>query len=104
MGSLWLGCGLLLTTLGFGSEWLGVAGYGWFDIVTAGVMGVGFFTSASLCNLSWMRWIAVCWWAGELLLFALHDRAEHLIVSAALMLLFLAGPGLILLLRRRVSV
>jgi hypothetical protein len=103
MSALWLGCGLFLTTLGFGSEWLGVISHGWFDVVVAGVMGVGFFASATLCNLSWMRWIALCWWAGELLLLWLHNRPEQLPVSAALMLLFLAGPGLLLLLRSRAS-
>jgi hypothetical protein len=103
MGALWLGGGIFLTVLGFGSEWLDVANHGWFNVVVAGVMGIGFFTSATLCNLSWMRVIALCWWMGALLLLWLHERPAQWPVAAALMLLFLAGPGLVLLLRGRAS-
>jgi hypothetical protein len=60
-------------------------------------MGIGFFASASLCGLSWMRIVALGWWAGEIVLFALHGRSEELLVSALLMLVLLAGPGLLVL-------
>jgi hypothetical protein len=44
-----------------------------------------------------MRVVAFGWWAGEILLLALHGRSEQLPVSAALMLFLLAGPGLLIL-------
>jgi hypothetical protein len=100
-GALWLGCVFFLTTLGFGSDWFGAFHHALFGAVVAGVMGVGFYASASLCDLFWMRWVAACWWLGELLLIWLRDRPENLLVSAILMLFFLAGPGLALLLRGR---
>jgi hypothetical protein len=70
------------------------------DPVSAGVMGIGFFASSFLCNLAWMRWVAVAWWAGELATYLLRHRPEALLLSAALMLLLLAVPGLVLMRRR----
>ena len=62
-------------------------------------MGIGFFASASLTRLAWLRWVAIAWWAGELALFALRHRLEALPLAAALMLLLLAGPGYVLMSR-----
>jgi len=45
--------------------------------------------------------VAVLWWLGEIGVFALRHRPEVLPLSAALMLLLLAGPGLLLSLRRK---
>ena len=73
---------------------------GWCDAVVAGVMGIGFFASAWLARLPWLRWVGIAWWLGELALFALRHRVEALPLAAALMLLLLAGPGYLLLRRR----
>jgi len=62
--------------------------------------GIAFFVSAWLSNLGWLRWVALLWWVGELGVFALRHRPEFLPLSAALMLLLLAGPGLLLSRRR----
>jgi hypothetical protein len=72
---------------------------GWFDAVVAGVFGIAVFASAWLSNLVWLLWVAVLWWLGELALMALRHRPEVLPLSAALLLLLLAGPGLVLMLR-----
>jgi len=101
LSMLWLGCGIFLTTLGIAAMWTGEARAGWFNPVVAGVMGTAFFASASLSNLPWLRWVAIAWWIGELAVFALRHQPEALPLSAVLMLAFLAGPGLILLQRRR---
>jgi hypothetical protein len=100
---LWFGCGVFLTTSAIAATWAGDIRQGWFSAVVAGVMGVGFFASAWLSNLAWLRWVAVLWWLGELGVFALRHRPEVLPLLAVLMLLLLAGPGL-LLARRRNSV
>jgi hypothetical protein len=97
---LWLACGVALTVLYVAAGWTGDIRQGWFCAVAAGMVGVGFFTSAWLCNLPWLRWVGVAWWAGELALFALRHRPEQNLLGAALMLLLLAGPGLVLLARR----
>ena len=97
---LWLGCGIFLTTLALAAVASGEIRLGWFNAVVAGVLGVALFASAWLSNLPWLRWIALAWWAGELAVYALRHRPEAPLLSAALMLLLLAGPGLVLVIRR----
>jgi hypothetical protein len=99
LAMLWLGCGIFLTTLGIAVMVAEPRG-GWFDAVVAGVMGIAFFAGASLAKLPWLRWVGIAWWVGELALFALRHRIEALPLSAALMLLLLAGPGYVLLQQR----
>ena len=100
LAMLWLGCGVFLTTLAIAIMATDEARNGWCDAVVAGVMGIGFFASASLTRLPWLRWVALAWWLGELALFALRHRAEALPLAAVLMLLLLAGPGYVLMSRR----
>jgi len=97
---LWFGCGMFFMTMGIAVCVTGEARYGWWDAVVAGVMGIGFFASASLTRLPWLRWVAIAWWAGALALFALRHRLEALPLAAALMLLLLAAPGYVLMSRR----
>jgi hypothetical protein len=97
---LWFGCGIFFMTMGIAVCATGEARYGWWDAVVAGVMGIGFFASASLTRLGWLRWVAIAWWAGALALFALRHRLEALPLAAALMLLLLAAPGYVLMSRR----
>ena len=103
LSMLWFGCGVFLTTLAIAAIWGGDIRQGWFDAVVAGVLGIAFFASAWLSNLAWLRWVAVLWSLGELSVFALRHRPEVLPLLAVLMLLLLAGPGM-LLARRRNSV
>lgn len=99
LSMLWLGCGIFLTTIVIAAMWTGANREGWLDPIVAGTMGVAFFASSWMTNLPWLRWIAVAWWLGEVALFALRHQIEVLPLSAALMLLLLAGPGLVLLRR-----
>jgi len=99
LGMLWLGCGIFLTTISIAAHWTGANREGWLNAVVAGVMGVAFFASAWLTNLAWLRWIAIAWWLGELAIFSMRHQVEVLPLSAALMLVLLAGPGLVLLRR-----
>ena len=100
LAMLWFGCGIFLTILVIAAMATGEARNGWCNAVVAGVIGIGFFTSASLTRLLWLRWVAIAWWLGEVALFALRHRAEALPLAAALMLLLLAGPGYALMSRR----
>jgi len=96
---LWLGCGVFLTILAVASAWTGEIRQGWFDAVVAGVLGAAMFATSSLTNLAWLRWVAVLWWVGELISYALRHQPEGPLFSAVLMLLLLAGPGLVLVMR-----
>jgi len=100
---LWLGVGISLTLTGVVGILRGGMGAGWFNPIAAGVMGAGFFASAPLCNLPWLRWVAVAWWLGELALFWLHGTILVLPFAAALYLLLLAGPGLALRVRQHAA-
>jgi hypothetical protein len=100
LAMLWFGCGVFLTTLAVACMVTGEGRNGWFNAVVAGVMGIGFFAGSWLARLPWMRWVGIAWWIGELALFALRHRVEVLPLSAALMLLLLAGPGYVLMSRR----
>jgi hypothetical protein len=97
---LWLGLGIFLTTLTLAVLWSGVPA-DWLSAVVAGAIGTAVFATAWLAGLSWLRWVAVAWWIGELALLALRHRPEALLLSAGLMLVLLAGPGLALIMRRR---
>lgn len=97
LGMVWLGCGIFLSTFAVAVSIEGEMREGWYNAVSAGVMGIGFFATSFLTNLVWLRVLAVAWWAAELLLYALRHDAVVLPVSAALMLLLLALPGLVLL-------
>jgi hypothetical protein len=96
---LWLGCGVSLTALAVAAMWTGEVRGGWFNAVVAAIMAIGCFATASLANLPWLRIVAVAWWFGELALFGLRHDAEALPVASGLMLVLLAGPGLVLLRR-----
>ena len=100
LAMLWLGCGVFLTIMGIAVMVTGEGRNGWWNAVVAGIMGIAFFASATLTHLPWLRWVAIAWWVGELALFSLRHRIEALPLSAALMLLLLAGPGYALWSRR----
>ena len=97
MRMLWLGCGIFLTTFALATAWTGDNRQGWSEVFNAAILGVGFFGSASLCNLPWLRWVAGGWWLGFIATYLLRTRIEVLPLSAALMLLLLALPGAVLL-------
>jgi hypothetical protein len=98
---LWFGVGIFLTTLSLAALWIGDGPADWLCSVAAGAIGTAVFTTAWLAALPWLRWVAVAWWAGEVAIFALRDRPQALLLSAALMLVLLAGPGFALVMRRR---
>src|SRR5437016_1766485 len=93
----WFGCGIFLTLLALTTQVASGMTPRWFGAVAAGVMGIGFFVSSFLCNLRWMRFVAIGWWAGEVALYALRDQREMLLLGGVMMLLLLALPGAILL-------
>lgn len=100
LAMLWLATGIFITMTVILAMATGAAREGWSSAVIAGAIGVGFFASSWLGNLTWLRWVAVGWWLGELALFALRHEAEALPLAAALYLLLLAVPGYILWSRR----
>jgi hypothetical protein len=97
MQMVWFGCGICLTSLAVILLLTGEMRRGWFEGVSAGILGVAFFASAALCGLAWMRWVAIGWWLGQAALLTLQGQPEVLSVSAVLTLALLALPGAALL-------
>lgn len=95
MAMLWLGCGLFLTSESFALI-LGGVHFNLFDSIVAGTMGIAFFASSVLCNLGWMRAVALAWWASEFVWVRLAGDPAAPLLGAAMMFVFLAGPGLVL--------
>lgn len=98
LSMLWLGIGIFLTLLAVPVLWTGDDRG--ISAVVAGALGIGFFASAWLANLPWLRGVAILWWVGELALFALRRDSALLPLAAGLSLVLLAGPGAILMRRR----
>ena len=89
-----------LLTLAVAANWGGVAAYHWYDAAVAEHSCHRVLRGSFLCNVAWLRFVAVAWWIGALLLYGLRGDGV-LLLGAAMMLLFLAGPGLILFLSAR---
>ena len=100
LAMLWLAIGIFITITLVLAMATGAVREGWSSAVTAGAVGVGFFSSSWLGDLPWLRWVGLGWWLGELALFALRHEAEALPLAAALYLLLLAAPGYVLWSRR----
>ena len=101
LSMLWIGCGISLTALAIAANWNGVVKYHWYDAAVASILAIAFFAGSALCNHRWMRYVAIAWWAGTFVLYGLRDSGILLVAAAAMMLAFLAGPGLVLLLSGR---
>lgn len=97
LAMLWFACGIFLTIAGFATILGNDPNTWWINAVAAGVMGIGFFVSSFLCDLAWMRWVALAWWGGEIAIFALRQRPEGLLLAGALMLVLLVVPGVVLM-------
>jgi len=97
---LWLGCGISLLTLAIAANWGGVPAFHWYDTSVATILAIGFFAGSFLCSVTWLRYVAIAWWVGALVLYRMPGDSV-LLVGAAMMLLFLAGPGLVLVLSTR---
>jgi len=100
LSMLWFACGIFLTIIGLACIVSDEPNTWWVNPLVAGAMGVGFFVSSFLSSVTWLRWVGLGWWAGELAAFTLRNRADGLLLMAALMLLLLALPGLLLMRRR----
>jgi hypothetical protein len=97
LSMLWLGCGISIAVLAVTANWTIPTHAPWFDSAVAAILAIAFFAGATLCNLGWMRAVAVGWWIAVPVMFALRNSILVLPAGAAFMFLLLAGPGAILL-------
>ncbi len=100
LAAIWIGCGLGLMLLGFCGARTGTLPGPIAPAVMAIVIGTAFFTSSSLCDRALFRVLAICWWALGGAMLTWPHASNNLVMSAGL-ILFMAGPGLVLIRRTR---
>jgi len=95
MGSLWIGCGVAMTILGFiGSITDAYSGI-FINPIIAVVLGIGYLVSGVLQGKTWVSMLSIGWWAGAILMFYLHNL-ETLLIMVGMMILFQTIPGIII--------
>jgi len=95
MGSLWIGCGVAMTILGFiGSITSAYSGI-FINPIIAVVLGIGYLVSGVLQGKTWVSMLSIGWWAGAILMFFLHNL-ETLLIMVGMMILFQTIPGIII--------
>lgn len=100
LGGLWVGTGVTLTLLGFAAPAGGGLAQEAITGVLAAVLGGATFATGLLVGSRWMQAAAGAWWAGALLML-LWPGPHGLLLTAALVLLLQAVPGVVLTLRGR---
>ena len=70
--------------------------------VTSLILGIGYFVSGILYEISWLRWVAIGWWASSVI-YVFWPRADALLVYAAAMIVLQIIPGVILLRKYRTT-
>lgn len=103
LGGTWTGTGVTMMLLGFAAPAGGGVDVASITGVLAAVLGGGFFATGLLVGSGWMRGAAILWWAGALAML-LWPGPHGLLLTAALVLLLQALPGLWLTLRARRTV
>ena len=95
MGSLWIGCGVAMTILGFiGSITDAYSGV-FINPIIAVVLGIGYLVSGVLQGKTWVSLLSIGWWAGAILMFYLHNL-ETLLIMVGMMILLQTIPGIII--------
>ncbi|MDE1173418.1 MAG: hypothetical protein PW790_07055 [Parvibaculaceae bacterium] len=93
---LWLACGVTLTGMALAMAFSAEIQADQLKAISAGVLGIGFFVSAFLTNVRWLRYVAIGWWAGEVVFCFFQSGLYPQLLGAALMFGLLALPGYLL--------
>ncbi|HEY1772092.1 MAG TPA: hypothetical protein VGH91_02740 [Gammaproteobacteria bacterium] len=102
IGQLWIACGVAMTTAFVLGGWSGAVTGDSTPGLSALFIGIGVFMTGVLSGLNWFRNLALGWWAGAVMLFVWHGTVA-LWILAALFILLLSVPGLILNLQARAA-
>lgn len=92
---IWIGAGATLTLVGLLGPALGAIDPAGLPCIVAAVLGGAYWATDRATDIGWLRWVAVVWWVGAVLLLVVPSN-HALLVLAAMALLFEAGPALIL--------
>ncbi len=93
---LWFSCGITLTCMALAMAFNAGIQADQLKAISAGVLGIGFFVSAFLTNVRWLRFVACGWWGGEIIFCFFHLGPYPQLLGAVLMFGLLALPGYLL--------
>lgn len=93
--AIWIGLGISFTILGVGGMLSPLVDSRALPGLFAAAMGAGIFATGAVAGLAWLRWVAVVWWGGGVLLLALPG-AHTLPLMAGMLVVLQILPGVIL--------
>ncbi len=95
LAAVWLASGAAVTLTGAAAFMgKGISLYA-LPSLTAFILGIAYFMTGRLMRFSWVQVLALCWWAGGVLLLFMPGRMM-LLVYAGMMLAFQVCPGIYL--------
>jgi len=89
---LWSSFGISMTMLGFIGIYTGGISIQFLSPIFCCVLAIGFFTSGFLYDTKWMRYIAMGYWVGALIMFFIPGT-YHLLYMAAMTIGYMVIPG-----------
>jgi|WetSurMetagenome_2_1015567.scaffolds.fasta_scaffold24806_2 hypothetical protein len=92
VGSLWLGCGVVMTIVGFLSPMTGALKPWAIIPVSSLVIGIGYLVTGVVYDDRWTRFSALGWWAGAIVMMLWPGYYLFLLFSA-MMIIFQIVPG-----------
>ena len=95
LGSVWIGCGVAMTILGFIGSITNAYNGVFISPILSVVLGVGYMISGVIYGKRWVSIISIGWWLGALLMFYLQNL-ETLLVMTGMMIFLQTIPGIIL--------
>jgi hypothetical protein len=95
MGSLWIGCCVAMTILGFIGGLTDAYSGVFISPIVCVILGVGYLVSGVLHGKVWVSLLAIGWWAGAILMFYLQNL-ETLLIMFFMMIILQTIPGFIL--------
>lgn len=92
---LWLACGIAMTLAFVVGGWAGAIPGASTGGLSALFIGIGVFMTGVMNGMDWFRNLAFAWWAGAVVMF-IWPGLTSLWIDAALFILLLTVPGIIL--------
>jgi len=95
MGSLWIGCGVAMTILGFIGGMTNAYNGVFISPIICVILGIGYLVSGVLQGKKWVSLLSIGWWAGAMTMFYLQNL-ETLLIMFFMMIVLQTIPGFIL--------
>ena len=95
LGSVWFGCGIAMTILGFVGTMTNAYDGVFISPILSVVLGIGYLITGVIHGKKWVSLISIGWWFGALLMFYLQNL-ETLLIMTGMMIFLQTIPGIIL--------